>query len=56
MVNNNIDCSHEWKCSDVPGVFNCLSCTDIRTFDYKSQNYNIIKEKINGNVFSTYSI
>ena len=37
--------------------YKCGSCTKYGpTFDYKSQNYNIIKEKINGNVFSTYSI
>ena len=39
MVNNNIDCNHEWKCSDIPGIFNCLFCEDVRIFNYKKQEY-----------------
>jgi hypothetical protein len=39
MVNNSIDCNHEWKCSDVPGVFDCSLCEDIRIFNYKKQEY-----------------
>ena len=39
MANNNVDCNHEWKCSDVPGVFDCSLCKNIRIFNYKKQEY-----------------
>ena len=47
MVNSNIEHKHEWECSDVPGIFNCLSCDDIRLYNYIDKQYKIYpKERV----------
>ena len=41
MVNSNTYHNHEWECTDIPGIFNCLSCEDTRIFNYQNQEYRI---------------
>ena len=41
MVNDNNEHEHTWECSIIPGIFNCLSCNDVKIYNYIHKGYRI---------------